>query len=224
MLHGCARARERVSTQCSQVQMPAEGRGGGGVGDMGFCAGCLVLWKKGCWCPRQWKRNFGPKILFHPPPPPPMYHQNDQCDVGIILSHIFPLPPLLIRLPTSRHSTWCPPPPPLSDFLPAMPPDKIWDVGTRSAAQSGPRAAFQMCRGCARVGCIATAIAAGCVEGWVPMCFHSVPLAVALPLCRGWNVHRTDPWHHNPRGIDAALLLRRFVLVVRNPPSPGHLH
>ena len=62
----------------------------GGVGEMGFCVGPFVLCKNGCWRQRRRNTNFGPKKFFPPlipPPPPHLSSQNDQRDVGIILSH-----------------------------------------------------------------------------------------------------------------------------------------
>ena len=76
---------------------PAEG-GGGVVGEMGFCVGPFVLCNSGCWRQRRRNTKFGPKKFFPPiiPPPPHLSSQNDQRDVGIILSHrcwVDPPPP-----------------------------------------------------------------------------------------------------------------------------------
>ena len=72
--------------------------GGGGVGEMGFRVGPFVFCKNGCWRQRRRNTNFGPKKFFPPiiPPPPHLSSQNDQRDVGIILSHrcwVDPPPP-----------------------------------------------------------------------------------------------------------------------------------
>ena len=69
------------------ARTPAEG--GGGVSELGFRAGPFVLCKDGCCPQRRRDTNFGPKSFFHQNfPPPHMCGQNDQRDVGIILSHI----------------------------------------------------------------------------------------------------------------------------------------
>ena len=79
--------------------MDARRRRGGGVGEMGFRVGPFVLCKNGCWRQRRRNTNFGPKKFFPPkipPPPPHLSSQNDQRDVGIILSHrcwVDPPPP-----------------------------------------------------------------------------------------------------------------------------------
>ena len=44
---------------------PAEGVGGGGVGEKGFRVGPFVLCKNGCWRRRRRNTNFGPKFFFH---------------------------------------------------------------------------------------------------------------------------------------------------------------
>ena len=70
---------------------------GGGVPEMGFRAGPFVLWKDGCCHQRRRNTNFGPEKFFSQKNfPPQMCSQNDQRDVGIILSHV----------------CWGPPPPP----------------------------------------------------------------------------------------------------------------
>ena len=67
---------------------PGEG-GGGGVPEMGFRAGPFVLCKDGCCHQRRRNTNFGPENFFSPKNfPPHMCSQNDQRDVGIILSHV----------------------------------------------------------------------------------------------------------------------------------------
>ena len=67
---------------------PGEG-GGGGVPEMGFCAGPFVLCKDGCCRQRRRNTNFGPENFFsRKNVPPHMCSQNDQHDVGIILSHV----------------------------------------------------------------------------------------------------------------------------------------
>ena len=56
---------------------------------MGFCAGPFVLRKDGCCRQRRRNTNFGPEKLFPRKTfPPHMCSQNDQRNVGIILSHI----------------------------------------------------------------------------------------------------------------------------------------
>ena len=63
--------------------------GGGGVPEMGFRAGPFVLCKDGCCHQRRRNTNFGPEKLFSRKNfPPHMCSQNDQRDVGIILSHV----------------------------------------------------------------------------------------------------------------------------------------
>ena len=71
---------------------------GGGVGEMGFRVGPFVLCKNGCWRQRHRNTKFGLKKFFPPiiPPPPHLSNQNDQRDVGFILSHrcwVDPPPP-----------------------------------------------------------------------------------------------------------------------------------
>ena len=69
--------------------MGARRRRGGGVPEMGFRAGLFVLWKDGCWCQRRRNTNFGPENFFSRKSfPPHMCSQNDQRDVGIVLSHV----------------------------------------------------------------------------------------------------------------------------------------
>ena len=61
---------------------------------MRFRAGPFVLCKNRCWRRRRRNTDFGPNKFFPPKmPPPQMCSQNDQRDVGIILSHICPPPP-----------------------------------------------------------------------------------------------------------------------------------
>ena len=92
---------------------PGEG-GGGGVPEMGFRAGPFVLCKDGCYHQRRRNTNFGPEKIFSRKNfPPHMCSQNDQCDVGIILSHVCwgrtPPPPPARQVgqpqpkPPSRH-------------------------------------------------------------------------------------------------------------------------
>ena len=121
---------------------PGEG-GGGGVPEMGFCALPFVLYKDGCCHKRRRNTNFGPEKFFSLKKfPPHMCSQNDQRDMGIILSHVCwgrPPPPPPARQegqpqpkPPSRHGDqggggggWANglprhPPPPQSNFLPAL--------------------------------------------------------------------------------------------------------
>ena len=68
------------------------------VGEMRFHVGPFVLCKNGCWRRRCRNTNFGLKKFFPPmmPPSPHLSSQNDQRDVGIILSHrcwVHPPPP-----------------------------------------------------------------------------------------------------------------------------------
>ena len=68
--------------------MGARRRRGGGVPEMGFRAGPFVLCKDRCCPPKAPEHKFWPgKIVFTKKSPPHMCSQNDQCDVGIILSH-----------------------------------------------------------------------------------------------------------------------------------------
>ena len=53
--------------------------GGGGVPEMGFRAGPFVLCKDGCYRQRRRNTQFWPGNVCS---------QNDQRDVGIILSHV----------------------------------------------------------------------------------------------------------------------------------------
>ena len=64
--------------------------GGGEGGGMGFRAWPFVLCKNGCWRQRRRNTKFGPKKYFPPKISPPhiSVSQNDQRDVGIILSQI----------------------------------------------------------------------------------------------------------------------------------------
>ena len=64
---------------------------------MGFRVGPFVLCKNGCWRQRHRNTKFGPKKFFPPiiSPPPHLSSQNDQHDVGIILSHRCWVDPLL---------------------------------------------------------------------------------------------------------------------------------
>ena len=56
---------------------------------MGFRAGPFVLCKDGCCHQRRRNTNFGPENFFSLKNfPPHMCSQNDQRDVGIILSHV----------------------------------------------------------------------------------------------------------------------------------------
>ena len=67
----------------------APGEGGGGVPEMGFCARPFVSCKDGCCRQRRRNTNFGPENFFsRKNVPPHMCSQNDQRDVGIILSHV----------------------------------------------------------------------------------------------------------------------------------------
>ena len=62
---------------------------GGGVPEMGFRAGPFVLCKDGCCHQRRRNKNFGPENFFSRKIfPPHMCSQNDQRDMGIILSHV----------------------------------------------------------------------------------------------------------------------------------------
>ena len=95
--------------------MGAWRRRGGGVPEMGFHAGPFVLCKGGCCHQRRRNTNFGPEKKFSLKNfPPHMCSQNDQRDVGIILSHVCwgrtPPPPPTARQvgqpqpkPPSRH-------------------------------------------------------------------------------------------------------------------------
>ena len=126
-------------------------RGGGGVGEMGFRVGPFVLCKNGCWRQRRRNTNFGPKKFFPPIiSPPHLSSQNDQRDVGIILSHrcwVDPPPPPPARQvgqprpepPPSRHGgqgggggEWAsvPPPPRRAIFFPPrLSHHEIWVQG-----------------------------------------------------------------------------------------------
>ena len=69
--------------------MGARRRRGGGGAKMGFRAGPFVLSKDGCCHQRRRNTNFGPENFFSQKKfPPHMGSQNDQRDVGIILSHV----------------------------------------------------------------------------------------------------------------------------------------
>ena len=121
---------------------PAKGGGGGGVGEMGFRVGPFVLCKNGCWRRRRRNTKFWPEKVFstNNSSPPHLSSQNDEHDMGIILSHrcwVDPPPPWHGRSgtpalnPPSRHGGQggggggmgfrvTPPPPPQSNFLPAL--------------------------------------------------------------------------------------------------------
>ena len=68
---------------------PAEGGGGGGLEKWGSVSGPLFCVTTDVGAEGAGTQNFGPKIFFPPiiPPPPHLSSQDDQCDVGIILSH-----------------------------------------------------------------------------------------------------------------------------------------
>ena len=107
---------------------------------MGFRVGPFVLCKNGCWRQRRRNTNVGPKKFFPPIiPPPHLSSQNDQHHMGIILSHRCwvdpppparqvghprPEPPLPSRRPRTGRGLgkWASvsPPPPQSNFLPAL--------------------------------------------------------------------------------------------------------
>ena len=116
---------------------------GGGVPEMGFRAGPFVLCKDGCCHQRRRNTNFGPENFFSLKKfSPHMCSQNDQRDVGIILSHLCwgrtppppgtagraapaqtPLPARRPRRGRGGLSKWASvpsPPPPQSNFLPAL--------------------------------------------------------------------------------------------------------
>ena len=84
---------------------------------MGFRVGPFVLSKNGCWRRRRRNTNFGPKKFFPPIiSPPHLSSQNDQRDVGIILSHrcwVDPPPP-----PPARQVGHPRPEPPLPSRRP----------------------------------------------------------------------------------------------------------
>ena len=66
----------------------APGEGGGGGPEMGFRTGPFVLWKDGCCHQRRRNTNFDLDFFSRKNFPPHMCSQNDQRDVGIILSHV----------------------------------------------------------------------------------------------------------------------------------------
>ena len=117
--HRVTRQPENCSAGVGLTWTPAEG--GGLVGEMGFRVGPFVLCKNGCWRQRHRNTKFGPKKFF--PPiifPPHLSSQNDQRDVGIILSHrcwVDPPPPLPARRPRreggglGKWASVSPPPP-----------------------------------------------------------------------------------------------------------------
>ena len=131
---------------------------GGGVPEMGFRAGPFVLCKDGCCYQRRRNTNFGPENFFSLKNfPPHMCSQNDQRDVGIILSHVCwgwtpppctagraapaqtPLPARRPRRGRGRLGKWAsvPPPPPQSNFLPALP---VFFFLAQSTALHAPQA------------------------------------------------------------------------------------
>ena len=119
-------------------------RGGGGVPEMGFRARLFVLCKDRCCHQRRRNTNFGPEKFFHEKIFSHMCSQNDQRNVGIILSHVCwgrtppPPPPstagraapaqtpLPVRRPrrgSGGLGKWASvpsPPPPQSNFFPAQ--------------------------------------------------------------------------------------------------------
>ena len=140
--------------------MGARRRRGGGVPEMGFRAGPFVLCKDGCCHQRRRNTNFGPENFFSLKKfPPHMCSQNDQRDVGIILSHVCwgrtpPLPGTAGRAapaqtPPPGTATKegegevgqmgfraIPPPPPQSNFLPAELPRPLVRKHTLISEQS----------------------------------------------------------------------------------------
>ena len=84
-----AACKQRLSCVClgggGGAQTPAEE--GGGVGEMGFGGAPFVLCKDGCW---RWSTNLGLERFSSPKNfPPHTCSENDQCKVGVILSHMY---------------------------------------------------------------------------------------------------------------------------------------
>ena len=131
---------------CSCVSLCMSGRPGGGGGvrleKWGSVSGPLFCVRTDVGAEGAGTQKFGPKRFFPPMISPPQHlsSQNDQGDVGIILSHrcwVDPPPPprhgrsgtpaLNPPLPSRRRGRggggWVsvsPPPPPQSNFLPAV--------------------------------------------------------------------------------------------------------
>ena len=111
---------------------PGEGGGGGGgAPEMGSRAGPFVLCKDGCCHQRRRNTNFGPEKIFSRKNfPPHLSSQNDQRDVGIILSHVCwgrPPPPPSTATKEGEGGGWAngipchPPPPRKAIFFPPWP-------------------------------------------------------------------------------------------------------
>ena len=90
----CRWAARKLHCGGGMAWAPGEG-GGGEVPEMGFRAGPVVLCKDRCCHQRRRNTNFGLENFFSQKNffsrknfPPHMCSQNDQRDVGIILSHV----------------------------------------------------------------------------------------------------------------------------------------
>ena len=120
---------------------PRRRREGGGLEKWGSVSGPLFCVRTDVGAKGAGTQNFGPKKFFPPiiSPPPHLSSQNDQRDVGIILSHgcwVDPPPrhgrsdtpalnpPLPSRRPrrggVGKMGLRVTPPPPQSNFLPAL--------------------------------------------------------------------------------------------------------
>ena len=152
-------ARKLLCGEGGMAWAPGEG-GGGGVPEMGFRPGPFVLCKDGCCHQRRRNTNFGPENFFPRKNfPPHMCSQNDQRDVGIILSMLGsdppPLPgtagraaPAQTPLPARRPrrgrgglGKWAsvpPPPPRKANFFPPSGHRGTGAQGHRATGAQGP--------------------------------------------------------------------------------------
>ena len=155
---------------------------------MGFRVGPFVLCKNGCWRQRHRNTKFGPKKFFPPiipPPPPHLSSQNDQRDVGIILS----------------HRCWVPPPPPARQVgHPRPEPPRHGGQGGGGVGKMGlrvtppPRGAifFPPCS----PGCSAAQQAAHLAQIFGPCTLHPEPSGRATnPLIHKWRIPSSKGEH-----------------------------
>ena len=168
--------------------MDARRRSGGGLGEMGFRVGPFVLCKNGCWRWRRRNTNFGPKKFFPPIISPHLSSQNDQRDVGNILSHrcwVDPPPPP--RHGRSGTPALNPPPPVTAakegggweNGLPCHPPPPAEQFSSHPAPIStpGPACTHPLCRSVTAVAGLlgpCVRLRAFAIEGGVRFCIGNV--------------------------------------------------
>ena len=178
----------------------------GGVPEMGFRAGPFVLCKDGCCRQRRRNTNFGPEKFFSRKIfPPHMCSQNDQRDVGIILSHTCwgrPPPPPPARQvgqprpkPPSRHGGRggqmgfhaIPPPPPHKAIF--FPPCPLTTLTARSGSSEVDQSPLQV-RGSGRDRDTGKTTGNGTGRGFrrssrrMLFEFLAAPICPPVPLCK----------------------------------------